>query len=86
MKIKITKTKEYNIPDKDTCTYLDKKGLIRECEALKKSIWVDSDTSITEDVFRCKVFDKQIMGTKTVGTYRFPVKLEECNKKGNQNV
>lgn len=77
MKISITKTKEYTIPNKATCTYLDARDLIRECEALKKDVWIDSD-GYAEDMFYCRAFEESIGKTKEVGKYRFPVKIKIC--------
>lgn len=76
--MKVKKAIEYDVPDfSSTCAYLEGK-LIRECPALKKSFWVDSDTSITEDVFYCKAFDEQINKTTEVDRYTFPLKIDTC--------
>jgi len=76
--MKVKKAIEYNVPDfPSTCAYLVDE-CIRECPALKKSIWVDGTTCTTEDVFYCKAFDEQIMKTIEVDKYTFPLKLDAC--------
>jgi hypothetical protein len=80
MKITVTKTKEYDIPDGPTCTYLVNVGgidHIKECPALKKSVWFGSD-GYDEDVFHCQAFDRQMLFSEHVKEYHFPKKLEEC--------
>lgn len=77
--MKITVTKEYDVPEGRTCTYL-KEGRIVECPALKKSVWFGSD-GYDEDIFFCKAFDTQLLFSEHVGEHCFPKKTEECERR-----